>query len=80
MSIQELKVKKGRKKLEIVQLIFEILNEEKEVTISRFIEAGLNNPNTIEYIIMINWIVDNGQKINVRKLGDRIKVISVEKV
>ena len=50
-------MKKGRKKLEIVKDIYNVLETEGKVTISRFIKEGINNKTTLEYIELINYII-----------------------
>lgn len=70
--------KKGKKKLDIVKNIFKILENEGKTFILRFSKEGYSNDTILDYIEMINWILDNGKKIQIEKIGDRIRIISLK--
>ena len=68
-------MRSGRKKLEIIQSIIELLEKEKSVPISQFTKIGIPNAYTLEYIELINWVLDHAKHIDVKQ-GGKIKLIS----
>lgn len=70
--------KKGKKKLDIVKNIFKVLENEGKTFISRFSKEGYSNDTILDYIEMINWILENGKKIQIEKIGNRTRIISLK--
>jgi predicted transcriptional regulator len=56
MQMNEMPIKKGRTKVEIIDTIFNILKKEDQVVISRFMQEGLDNDTTRDYIKTFNHI------------------------
>jgi len=81
MLKSEMPTRKGRTKLELVQLILEKLqsnNQDEGIAISSFQDLGLDNQRTLEYCELINWILDHGEKIDIKKIS-RFTFLKIEK-